>query len=591
MRVVNRLAVAAVVLAGLLAGSARAQVMEQVPADAMVVVKLSNPQATSAKISAFAKQVGMEMEPFGDPLSFALEQIGIKEGIRKDGQAAIVVFAPKGEAGEPPVMGLVPVTDYQAFLGNFKDPQKEGDVTVVSPEGIPTQLYIAKWGDFAAVSASKALLAKKPGGLKLAEQSAKLLNNDKIDLSVYANAAPIRDMALPELKQQREQMVKQAVATYLENDGMEKYAPVIRTLVEQGLDLLQNTLQDAEAGVFAISMTDEGWNTTMLAEFAPSSKTGSMIKQIQNTDASLLRGLPQADYVVYGGMSQKSDVFSKFLSDVLAPVKAQLKQVGGEDAQAFVTAIDAYTDYMKATTGGSFGAVLDPQAQQGMLKGTFVMEGDANAMMNAQEQMRKLGPVLGGIMPGPKQAMQYTENAKTVEGVKLDKTTVEVKYDAGDPAQAMMKQITEFLYGKQGPVVYVGVVNPNRLVQILGGEEEFLQKAVAAAKAGEDPLAQANAVKAVNAQLPQKRFAVGYVAVDKIITFALSMENQAMGGGMQLQLPPNLPPVAFSMSSEGAALRADTHVPRQLVQALISAFNKLQADMENRGGAGRPGDL
>ena len=70
MKSVCRFAVPAALLLAMCALQARAQVLKQVPSDAMVVIKVNNLQATSGKVGALAKQFGIDqiLVPLADPL-------------------------------------------------------------------------------------------------------------------------------------------------------------------------------------------------------------------------------------------------------------------------------------------------------------------------------------------------------------------------------------------------------------------------------------------------------------------------------------------------------------------------------------------
>ena len=94
------------------------------------------------------------------------------------------------------------MSDYKAFVGNFKDPKDDGGgVMKASPPDGGEDVYLAQWGNFAAVSPAKAVLAKKPTGVKL--QGAIAKEADAKDLIVYANMNAIRPLVLPQVKNGR----------------------------------------------------------------------------------------------------------------------------------------------------------------------------------------------------------------------------------------------------------------------------------------------------------------------------------------------------------------------------------------------------
>ena len=113
----------------------RAQLLDQIPSDAMAFVQLRNLNAVNEKAAALAKQFGLvEMNPAcADPLGALLGAAGITNGVDRGGDAGLALlnhdFHEAG--GEPPIIILIPVTDYAAFIGNFADAKKDGDFDVV----------------------------------------------------------------------------------------------------------------------------------------------------------------------------------------------------------------------------------------------------------------------------------------------------------------------------------------------------------------------------------------------------------------------------------------------------------------------------
>src|SRR5688572_7497104 len=124
-----RVAAVAVVAIMLLVAprSARAQVLQQVPGDSLVVIKINKLKPVSDKIAAFAKKLGLDqMQPgIADPLGSMQKQLGLTQGVDPNGEAAIVVVNGPVNEQQPPLLVFFPVTDYQAFLKNFAQAKTE----------------------------------------------------------------------------------------------------------------------------------------------------------------------------------------------------------------------------------------------------------------------------------------------------------------------------------------------------------------------------------------------------------------------------------------------------------------------------------
>ena len=81
----------------------------------------------------------------------------------------------------------------------------------------------------------------------------------------------------------------------------EKYVPVAKALINQLVNVADSFLRDAQAATVGISFGENGINSTVMAEFEPSSYIGTAAKGLKNSDASMLTGLPAGKYLVFGG--------------------------------------------------------------------------------------------------------------------------------------------------------------------------------------------------------------------------------------------------------------------------------------------------
>src|SRR5437867_3825344 len=237
----------AAIMCCFVAAAARAEgVLDQVPSDALVVIKINHLDQTNQKIAKWAEAMGLaQLRPeAANPLGALEEHLGVKEGIDRKGDAAIVILDPtkgrgnagaKGGArpgararpkaaddandaaeaedengggkGEDSVLILVPTSNFKAFASGLPNAKTEGAVTRFHPEEGDENKpgYAAGWGGYAAISPSKALLQNKPqGGLKVTGLAARELKEK--DIVVYANLPAIKASLLPKLQQFRQQM-------------------------------------------------------------------------------------------------------------------------------------------------------------------------------------------------------------------------------------------------------------------------------------------------------------------------------------------------------------------------------------------------
>src|SRR5438477_11473453 len=141
MRIIRRPLLASAVVVLLLACTVHAQqLLDQIPNDALVVMKVKNLGVTSGKLGKFFTDLGIaNMVPgMNDPLAFMQKQLKLSQGLNKDGDFGFV-YRDSDALGEQPdksLMLLIPVSDYKAFLANFGEAKTDGEVSEVTmPKG------------------------------------------------------------------------------------------------------------------------------------------------------------------------------------------------------------------------------------------------------------------------------------------------------------------------------------------------------------------------------------------------------------------------------------------------------------------------
>jgi hypothetical protein len=605
-----------------------AQVLDQVPSDALVVVKINHLQDTSTKLASLLQALGITdfVPAMSDPLGALQTQSNISAGIDKAGDAAIVMtngdwsdLGPSHDANgnetpsthKPPLVVLIPVTDYKAFLTNIDitntlDDISEGHFKNQDKSEDPS--YTVNWGAFAAVSPDRDVLTKKPDGLKVAGLAARELT-DK-DLAVYANIPAIRGKVLPLLQNNREKilasvdnmarMMHGAGAQPAPNPAPDNAAPeaagatpVLRAVVNRGIDLAQELLQDGQAETFGLAISKSGINGTMLAEFAEASYWGKTLHQMPQTDQPLLTGLPANKYMFVGGGNADPKVTGDVFDHIVDPFVKDVSTTDAADADTVKSAIANYRDMLTSTTHTSFGLVAPtgPIGQAGLLQFVAVYQGDAAKLKDSQEKQVQSQAALMKAM-GQTTADQVktviTPNAKTVDGVAFDQLLTTFNMPTDTPQGMQAQQFINILYGPSGMALLCGVVDPKTLLLVSGGNDQLVTDSVAAAKSSADVLTPTEPMKAVDAELPKSRAAAVYIPLDVIVSTAVTYARQ-FGFAMPIQIPPNLPPIGFTVGEEGSAVRIDGHVPTELIQSLVQAGMQVYLQMHGGGANGNGG--
>jgi hypothetical protein len=405
--VVRRTAVSAVLAVVALVwcnASARAAgVLDQVPQDAFVVVRVANLEQTSKKIARWAEQLGLAqaVPEFADPLGALEKQLNVKQGLDRTGELAFVFVDPKTVGGneQEAMLLLVPTKDFKSFTAGLPGVKPgAGGVSTFRPADAQKDSHVAQWGGYAAIGESAAVLKKKPaapGGFKLSALAASV--GSERDILMFANIPALRATALPELEKARAQMMQEidrgaqgggpgAAAAGANPEMAKKFAPVIKVLLNQYMNGAKQFLQDADGGMVGISIGDAGLNVTAAADFKQGSYIGDLATKTKNTNADLMAGLPPRKYFAFGGMSLTKEVAQQLFGDIADPIGKELAAVG-PDGKAFADAIEAAKGSAGAVDTVSFGYTVPTGAlgADSIVQAVTVMKGDAKAIETAAE--------------------------------------------------------------------------------------------------------------------------------------------------------------------------------------------------------------
>jgi hypothetical protein len=596
MKRIRQTAVLGLVLAMLLGGAARGQVMQQVPGDALLVLKVNNLARTNDKVVKFTNELGIPAMPIPpealtaikDPLAALQKETGIQQGLDSAGEMAFVFVDPATAGGDPEksMLVLLPVSEYRTFLSNWPEAKTEGEVSEIKFVNAGDEpAYVANWGKYAALSPSKDVVGKKPAAAMAIPALATKELADK-DAILYVNFNSLRGKLVPEIQKNRAEWLDSVEQALRRIPEAARFTPVLKAVVAQAINVCEEFLNDTQAATVGINiMPETGVTATIIAEFTPDTYIAKLVSGMKNTDATLLEGLPEGKYLLFGGSVSDPQLSVKLFDDLSGPVIKELA-AGGPDMKPIQDYIDTIKTYIGAHRGQNFG-MMAPKGVMGqtpLVQMVAVQSGDAKVMNDCfvkmidqqQAAFKSLGiPGMDDVKPTRNAA------AKTLDGVTFDSIVTKVDMNPQDARSVQQAQFMNMLYGPGGSVVYLGTVG-DKVLTASGVSDQVISSTIAAVKANAAPMAKVERVQAVSSQLPKQRLGVIYVPVDDIITTVVAYAQQ-MHLGMNFQIAPNLPPVGASIASEPNAMRVDVHVPTLLVQQIIAAG--LQAQMQMQGGA------
>jgi hypothetical protein len=591
----NRIAASVALLAVCLCGYVRGQVLEQAPSNALGVFEVKDMQAASTKVAALAKKLGIDqMDPrWGDPLGSVLTQMHLKKGIRKDGDMAIAFFNPKknepgnqkadaaadANSDQPPLVVLIPVDDYKAFLstgddGNFDEVKDVGGgISQVTVPSNKEKLFVIQRGKYAASAMEKSLLANHDGIKLQGPAASEAMTKDAI---LYVDVKSVRPQLQKAYEGVREEAKKQLQGQ--NNPVGMSVPPMVFALYDKAASQL---LSDTRSFALSFNLNDAGLGSSAIGDFEPDSYLGKLVSESKNTSSPMLGGLPDKGYLMYGGAILTPAVLDRLLSDVVDTIKqSETDKSKNEDLNKYLEVVRKAAKSMQST---AFGMVA-PNPGEPLMQVLGVTHGDSKALMDYTKESLTFVNTFTGMTNNKMKAEVKLGETTTTDGVQIQPYNIKLDFDPNDPMAAQQKQIMAMMYGPNGMSGYLAAVNDRTLLQAQNVNEKVLSEAIAAAKGGEDALDKSDALKATSDQLTKERGAEFYIAIDQIANTAVAFMKQ-QGMAIPFKLPPNLPPVGMALSKEGSAARFETFVPSKLVEAITAAVMQTMMQM-NGGGKG-----
>jgi hypothetical protein len=570
------------------------QIAAQVPSKALLFLKVKSLQDFSQKMSDESKQLGplVSSNPWAtDLLGTLTTQLKIQAGLNKTGDFGSALMFGSGGPGDVHSIMLIPVSDYQAFIGNFAGATTDAGITTAQLVGPGnTTLYIANWGTYAAASDTKSLVTTAPDGLTISPAAAKEM--DACDACLLLNMPEVGNLVVPWLISNRAEGIT-SMMRGIRQSPYAKYATVMRVAANQVIDLVQELIGDCTDVTFGLRIAPDGMKFSVVTDFKPDSEFGQLIANSKGTDKSMLAGLPDEKYLyVAGGVSDpQADI--QFISKWLDPVEAELVKLGpdGETALAY---IDAIKSAIGIQTGASFGLIA-PEGELGtspLMQMDVLKHGDAKALAAATAKIMELQQKQAKSAAGMGMPMQmtYTPAAKTVGDVVLDQYHIGFDMAAAqNPSMAKIGQFFSFAYGMDGMNVYAGIVNDSTYISIGGVSDDVVAAAIAAAKSSDDTVAQRTTIQDTASHLPSTRLGVAYVPIDTLINTGLSYAAK-FGLDMGVTMPAT-DPIGAAASTDGSACRLDVYVPAQVFTGISQIATKIMMHVGPGGpppGAGGP---
>lgn len=536
---------------------------DRVSTDASLVIGVGNLGQAIARFDAMMAAFGDEAGE-GGPLE-PLKQIAGLPGVNADGSAALAIVGAIPEDGsEPPMVALVPVSNYAAFVQNFGGTGT--GVEEVTLEDEPAFVKDAG-GGYAIIGPDAAVVEGfDPAAGQRAEHERLIGDSgraaaDASYLVVIANLPALE----PAIRQGIDQM-KQGMGgmSAMMGPGAAEQLAMITGLAER-------VAADGQRAVLGLaSDASGGMALHMAAQFKEGSSSAAYFTG-PGQAGELGRCLPNQPFLFALAVDHSSPGMKQFMADWSAN-NAGGAGMFGIDPAAFIESTSGMSFFMGTSPGGLMGGGL-------MLNSlVFLKSNDPAACAKGfQDANAKLN---GQTIEGMNYATTYTAGGGDVEGQKVDTWSIKFKPAPDNPQGMQVQQAMMLMFGPSGgPGGYV-VPTKAGLVVTMGKNSNLVKQAVAAESG--NGLTSAASVKVTADALPAGRVFEAYVGVKDILDMVLPMAAMMTGAPVEVQIPPDLPPIGVGASAAGGGVHAALVMPA----AVLKTIRDLQAAFENaQGGA------
>ena len=572
-------------------GAALPAVLDQVGADPAVVVIVPSMNQFSQKVAAWAKKLGAEGNPPTDNMLGQIKQdTGFENGIDDNGAFALVVpdltKAIENDT-DPDTVALVAVSDYAAFVGTLGgDPAAE--VTPLTMKYGQTA-YAKKLGAYAVVSESQEAVAAFTGG-GAADQIMALAGKAggqclaTSDASVIVNAAKSAPQ-LQELVDKAMEEIKREFDQKKDDPQFQQYAPFAEMALDFYDRAAQAVLRDTQAFVLGVDLNEQGAGTTHAMQFKPGSYLAGLFQG--GGAAAELAKIEEQPYLMAQSMDLQGLAIGALIEEFDQIITALPDNPEGDGPEVkflgtMKTLVEDVVEMIKPIKGGAV-AYLPPQDLAGMGMGQTVFRGvSIYHTTDAEGYGEKFADVIKGYnnfsqmvqemavqehgpdAPQMSFTATYTPNVLEIDGVTVDQYQTQVQYPPEMMQELGPMMPWMMMMGATGQTGYLAVKD-DHVIMTTVPDTQLVKSALASIKAG-GGLGTNGPIQKLRAQaLPADPVMEFYISVGGLVDTGNMFMAMMMGQPLPIEVPADLPPVAWAMGVDEGGLVGRLYVPVEVV--------------------------
>ncbi len=504
-----------------------APVLDQVSERAQIVVVAPNLSRLSEKLALLNESLELGVPELADVLGEFKRDAGVERGLADNGALVLVVEDATTAlmGGQAKVYLLVPVSDYDAFIGSF-DATVDGPVAQLnSATGDPN--FIRKVGNYALVGeTSAAVQSYQPAnnGAKWIRKAGDLGGNALAggDVAMVIDIESM-SMTLAGMTTMLQFMAEMGIA----NAPPEQQASA-RAGVQWLIQGFQAFVRDGSALVVASDLTEQGIGGSIAVQFKENS---ALAKRFANGGkaADHLARLPDKPYLV--AMSANTDAFN-----IAGIAESILPLIASTDVPA-ADAFKAMLPIVQQMRGMSLVVAPPTDETQEPSVLTYMNVTDAAAYRDAfKKYLAQIDGKPATAADPTTVATRYTANQLKVGDVAADQ--YEIRTDA-------LTAQTGYLVGKDEHILHTNVA-----------DAQVLRDGLAAMTRTNGLGANGDIAQTRKSLLPDSAFEL-FINFDAVMALAAAME----GGPVDNTGKAGLIGVSISIGEGGAVLRQWTPMP------------------------------
>lgn len=545
--------------------AAAPDVVRQIPGDAPVFIAAPKLSKLLAKIAVINQKLGFNQMRMNNTLGFAKAMLGLMAGVDDAGGAAVVLTdipiskmgtpGTPGGAAEPKVLVILPVSNYQTFLGNFGVNSGNG---VQSVTMMNKQMHVKQVGRYAVISDDQAQVVayRAPA----ANGSVAAVAGDYVDHALAhsdivfgVNLATMVPIARSALKQQLAQMGQMLKMFGGGDPQTAQFMGVFLTLYGNVLDAL---LRDGELLLCGLDVSRHGLGISCLAQFREGSPLANTFARNPSQPPRFSR-LPNRPYLFAMSMNSGTLPLRQWAHDL---VNVLPKDNGFSRVMA---SADALTSAAGDEWQFAFYAPASSAAASRPLANGLYVVSAPNPQQYVAAYRQLVTSMNSFGFGGFSYQTTYQSTARQIGDQLIDQYTI------GMVVPAAMQQ-------QAGPATLAtarqkGLVIPidGAVVVALDAEDAIISE-VLAMDSTANSLDQGKSLAATRKRLPRKSIAQFYVNIGGIIDSARRAAPRSAMAAVP-SLPASLPPIGASISASGGTIAMRIHVPTAVISAIKNA--------------------